>query len=347
MQVDDVIARARARSQTTLSAPDDGDTLRRDALGFFASIPEPPVYRRRDDPARARATELLEDGERLLARALKQQVEGPLLDALATHALALWLISNNQIEAAEPVWLRALEHERTATAGQRLWKRSDDGVVPVYDPATGTSRFDPRPEAFVHATLACPHCRKVMQLDFSPRVAHHRFGCTHCRMPYWAYFATVRALEVHPLPGKRRRYVFRVEELSGTQTRIELEDSAPTVMNAAHQELLAFLYAPEGSLRGVLNLDTSRVLWLPSRGPCFVATVAFGEGAWQLAVLRAFRDQRLLPHAPGRHLVALYYRHGPALAAWVSERPTIRAGTRRALDLVARALRPRAKTGLE
>jgi CheY-like chemotaxis protein len=86
----------------------------------------------------------------------------------------------------------------------------------------------------------------------------------------------------------------------------------------------------------VLNLDTSRVLWLPSPGPCFVATVAFGEGAWQLGVLRAFRDQRLLPNAPGRQLVASYYRHGPALARWVSVRPVVRAGTRKALDLVAR-----------
>jgi hypothetical protein len=346
MQVDDVIARARARSQT-LSAPDDGDTLRRDALGFFASIPEPPVYRRRDDPAQARATELLDDGEKLLARALRQNVEGPLLDALATHALALALIVENQIEAAEPTWLRALEHERVATAGHRLWKRSDDGVVPVYDPSTGSSRFDPQPEAFVHATLACPHCRKVMELDFSPRVAQHRFVCKHCRMPFSAYFATVRALEVHPLPGKRRRYVFRVEELAGAQTRIELEDSAPNVMSASHQELLAFLYAPEGKLRGVLNLDTSRVLWLPSPGPCFVATVAFGEGAWQLDVLRAFRDQRLLPNAPGRQVVALYYRHGPALASWVGGRPVVRAGTRQALDLVARALRPGVMKDLE
>jgi hypothetical protein len=262
-----------------------------------------------------------------------------MLDALATHAVSLLLIVENQIEAAEPAWLRALEHERLATEGHRLWKRSDDGVVAVYDPETGASRFDPQPEAFVHATLACPHCRKVMALDFSPRVAMHRFGCKHCHQAFSAYFATVRALEVHPLPGKRRRYVFRVEELSGAQTRIELEDSAPNVMSAAHRELLAFLYAPEGRLRGVLNLDTSRVLWLPSGGPCFVATVAFGEGAWQLDVLRAFRDRALLPNAPGRTFVALYYRHGPALAQQVAAKPAIRAVTRRTLDLLARALK--------
>jgi hypothetical protein len=100
------------------------------------------------------------------------------------------------------------------------------------------------------------------------------------------------------------------------------------------------VYAPPGRLRGVLNLNTSRVLWLPG-GPCFVATVAFGEGAPELDVLRRFRDRVLARSAGGRAFIAWYYREGPALARWLGAHRRARAASRVALRLVVRALAPR------
>ena len=65
------------------------------------------------------------------------------------------------------------------------------------------------------------------------------------------------------------------------------------------------------SLRGVLDLSSSRVLWVRPVGVCFVATAVYGEGAVELDTFRRFRDVALLPNAPGRLLVAGYYRVGP------------------------------------
>jgi Zn ribbon nucleic-acid-binding protein len=197
----------------------------------------------------------------------------------------------------------------------------------VHEAGTGRSRVDPRPDAMVVASLACPACRKLAEYQFSTEAALHRFGCVHCRQPFTAYFAEVRRVETR-LQGKRRGYVFKVEELSGAQTRVEFDDWSPEALTASPGDLVAFLYAPEATLRGVLNLNLSRVLWLGTGGPCFVATVAFGEGAPELEVLRRFRDTRLLPCGPGRRLVRWYYRHGPALARGVAAAPRLRAATR-------------------
>jgi hypothetical protein len=61
-------------------------------------------------------------------------------------------------------------------------------------------------------------------------------------------------------------------------------------------------------------------------GHCFIATAAFGsyESGW-VQVLRQFRDEVLLPNAPGRAFVAWYYAHSPPAANWIAQRNWARA----------------------
>lgn len=336
--MEDLRARAREVLSTLAGQRTDGvDAFHRDALAFFARVPEPPLYRRREDPSRALSAELVVEGQTLLARSWRLGEEvGPFTQAVEKHLLALSLMAEGRVEAAEPAWHEALDAERKATAPLRLWSRSDDGRPPVFDAETRRSRFDPRPEAQVEARLPCPRCRKVSQFSLSPRVASHQLVCTHCAASFVAYVAELRGLELQPLGRHRRRYTFRVEELSGLAMKVEFDDATVGELGAARRDLLAFLYEPETVLRGVLNLNSSRVLWVNSPGACFVATVAFGEGAPELDTLRAFRDRVLLRSTPGRAFVGWYYREGPSLARFVGRRPWLKAATRSALRLVTR-----------
>lgn len=316
--------------------PNDGlDAFQRDALAFFARVPEPPLYRRRDDPTRALSAQLLEEAQTLLARAwrLGDEVRS-FPPAIEAHALALALLAEGKVEAAEPLWHDALARERAATAPLRLWSRTDEKRPAVFENDTRRSRFDPRPEAQVEAKLACPSCRKVSAFSLSPRVATHELQCLKCTATFTVYVAELRALEVKHLAKSRRRYHFHVEELSGLSARVEFDDSNTGELSAARRDLLAFLYEPSTHLRGVLNLNTSRVLWVSSPGPCFVATVAFGELAPETQALRAFRDRVLLRSAAGRAFVAAYYAHGPALAERVGRSQKLKALTRRTLSAV-------------
>ena len=340
MELEELRERARERLRQLSAQRNDGlDAFQRDALAFFSRVPEPPLYRRRDDPTRKQARELLEEGETLLARSWRLGSEvSDFTPAVEQHLVALSLMAEGRVEAAEPAWHRAIELERKATAPLRLWSRTDAQRAPVFEPQTRRSRFDPRPEAQVEARLACPGCRKVSQFSLSPRIASHHLVCVHCAAKFVAYIAELRALEIQPLGRNRRRYRFRIDELSGLATRIEFDDTASGELGAARRDLLAFLYLPETILRGVLNLNSSRVLWVAAPGPCFVASVAFGDGAPEVTKLRAFRDRVLVRSRPGRAFIGWYYREGPALAKLVSRKPWLQTATRGGLRINTRFL---------
>lgn len=315
------------------------EKLRADLTAFWAQVPEPPAYRRKDEPLKAKAQSLLDGAVPLLARGVQLEQSTalqPYLAALDAHLQMLALLAQGQVEAADEHWRRALKLERDAARAHRLWTSSDEGAEAVYDRSTGASRYDPQPEETYAVRLLCANCRAPGDYRFSPRHASHRFACHSCQNPFSAYVAELRALEVKK-DKTGHQYCFRVEELSGTQTRIEFADGGQTELGVARRDLVAFLYNRDRELKGVLNLTSSRVLWTSPPGGCFLATAVYGEAAPQLDDFRAFRDQVLLPRRLGRALVTGYYAVGPHLARAVRRSPLAVRATRGALE----QLRPR------
>jgi hypothetical protein len=68
-------------------------------------------------------------------------------------------------------------------------------------------------------------------------------------------------------------------------------------------------------------------------GPCFVATAAHGDASKEpVKVLRAYRDQRLARHYPGRVFTKAYYRYGRYGARFLRRFPVFKPLVRLALE---------------
>jgi hypothetical protein len=356
VKAEDSFAAALLQAQA-LGPPPPGpgplDAFRTEATEWLARLPEPPLYPRSEDPARSQAAELLHEGIRLLARGwgLKEygrcsEADLALTRALHAHVECLAAITEGRIAQAEEAWARANAFERESRVRRRAWVREDQMERPVWDARAHASRYDPRPAPSVRARLPCahPNCRTEQDVTFPPSYALHPFVCARCHQPFSAYLAESQEVRSSTSPlGRRHR--FRLEPLGGGASRVEFEDASPEPLHAARGDLLAFLYTAGPVLRGVSNLSSGRTLWVRRAGACFLATQAFGEGAPELRLFRAWRDEVLTRSWLGRLAVACYYRGSPVLVRRLEHHPWARARVRKALDALARRLSRKWTTG--
>jgi hypothetical protein len=350
MQPQELFSSVLARSRALGPPPAVDAALERyrtDCTEWVARVPEPPLYRRAQDPSRARAAAMLPDGEALLARgwALLQTgsasaADTTLTQALEAHLESLCLVTEGQLERAEAAWARASALERRARAARRAFVREEEVELPVWDATSGSSRYDPRPAPTLRVRLACPQwgCRRVEEVQLSPTYAIHRRTCPACSKGYVAYLSEARELSAERTP-QGRHYAFRVEALGGGLSRVEFDDDGSSQLSVVRGDLLAFLYTAERELRGVTNLSSGRTLWVTRSGPCYLATHVYGEGTPELARFRLFRDRSLVPSRPGRWLVRHYYRTSPGLVRWLGSHPAANRWMGTAVRTVGRFLK--------
>jgi hypothetical protein len=350
MHGDEEIAHAReeAARMNTVRLDDVAiESLRSDSSELFDQLPEPPMYRRTDDPIRARARQLSERATRLLTRGLSLQEAGndPRLDvlirSLESHLRALLAMTRGDITAGESLWREARDSQRGHTEVGQMWRRAAAPIeAKVYDRETGESRYDPRPEPVVTMQLVCPNtCRKIATYGLSPRSATNRLVCSNCHQPFTAFLAEARSVETVP-QGTALHYSVLVDEMTpGVERRIDFSDSSGADLALAPRDAVAFLYGRQETLDAVMNLSTGRVLFVVAPGRCFIATAVYGADAEETRALRRFRDRSLIRTRSGRAAVHAYYFLSPPLAAALGRTPRLRKLVRCGLDVVVRKVR--------
>jgi hypothetical protein len=329
---------AKAREQSERLGQDWPEVLRADAMAFLARVPEPPLYRRRQDPAQKKAQALVEVGLTVLARLYKRADAGLALhqQAIEAHLEALAHVAAGRVEAAEVPWQEGRSLEVKLAEGTGLW-RKPAALPTVFDKTTGASRYDPRADALLEVKLVCPICRVVAPFALGQRVASHPLRCGQCQRDFVAYIGDVRAVQVSRT-GPRRSYSLTLEVPTG-HARVECHDASGSELAVAVGDKVALLYGPPSELKGLLNLSSARVLWLVGPGPCFIASALLDAQDPDLLALRSLRDAWLMPSAFGRWLVASYYAVGPQLAHAVRRQPLLKKASTSGVRAVAAGYR--------
>ena len=388
---DELIQEAKARSGALDARKLPGlDALRLEAKAIFSALPEPPAYRRDNDPAAQMAQKLVAPAIDCLARlycvgaaaarvttiaeqaaqgtaasgreggealgGLKKAIAGlkqgrataggldqesmaslnALTRAMELHLRALVAMGEGRIVEADLLASEAMAAARQAMCEGVLFRFVGmGGTPPVFDRATGVSRYDPRSDERLKVQLTClaTRCRKRSQYEVAAQKAFHRLACPKCGQSFGALIGRVGTIR-RTNHGVTSHYAIGFELLGEPARLLEFDDASQKGIPAAAGDLVALLYSCTGSLAAAENLTSGALHLIVPKGACFVATMAFGEGAPELDDFRAFRDARLVPHPLGRRFVRAYYRHGGSLARLLSRTKPTRRATRWALEAI-------------
>lgn len=212
----------------------------------------------------------------------------------------------------------------------------------------------------------CPHCGFVAMLKtYTMQVRHETTPKQNKEKDSGNYFIEFqRLLDIDdktltkslsvPMPFKKLICI----SYSVKTGRLPIEEAHPYLQNA-YEALLTYGY--QGIVSGLANFkkhfptiaavesDTlDRVLKVAEEnksalkkldGKCFIATAAYGNpNAWEVRVLRSWRDQFLRHFAAGQLFICLYEHLSPPLAAFIGRHFWARRLFRPAIWTVATAI---------
>lgn len=323
---------------------DQAERLRVEVARCFEALGPPPVYVRVDEALKQKLStqrEQLKQLRKWAAALTGAPGASALAQALAEGEAMVDAVERGAFVAAEGAWARLLAKEQEANRHRKAFSHAADERAPVWNEATRTSRFDAREHGTTTVRLPCPwpRCRQESTLALPAALSLHELSCGHCGKAYRAYVGPLRHLEVTPRGGDARHYRFEVGDGQGGAVAVELHAGGPGELRAVRGDLMAFLYLRSMELSGVVDLSSSKVLWVGGGGACFLVSAVYGPQAPELHTFRAFRDRSLLPNASGRLLVRGYYAVGPSLAAVVKRSASLQRLARAALNVVERSLR--------
>ncbi len=107
-------------------------------------------------------------------------------------------------------------------------------------------------------------------------------------------------------------------ELIKSNAKKEIELLRKTISTGQVQSASYSVTMPAGQL--------NVVAYTPSK--CFIATVCYGEQAWETQVLRYWRDSHLINTSYGRSFIVWYYTHGEHLSKIIEKHKVIKLLTK-------------------
>jgi hypothetical protein len=156
-----------------------------------------------------------------------------------------------------------------------------------------------------------------------PPESEYPIVCPLCGEKFRVLIARIRSKRSRGTRGRRqdgfqgfREFDVRIVKLSGQEELIQFCNFAYSDFELRQGDDTAFYYVGTG-IRLVQNFTIGEIFKVAERReiqrPCYLATYVYGLESDEVAVLRQFRDDVLIPHSILSLFVHLYYWVSPKL----------------------------------
>ena len=157
--------------------------------------------------------------------------------------------------------------------------------------------------------VVCPKCEAQNHQSIEG-TGHFQLTCPQCKRGFRSTVAQVRAKRSRgSKKDETRQFSVRVVFDTGRENLIEFSNSQYEDFELRAKDIAVFSYFGN-KLRLVQNTNVRRYMKV-SNPICFIAACVYGPNSEEARLLRAWRDNALLPYCSTRQLVRLYYLLSP------------------------------------
>ncbi len=163
--------------------------------------------------------------------------------------------------------------------------------------------------------LICPHCETKFSFVITPPKSYHTVKCSDCQKEFDILIARIRAKRSR---GNRktnsRDFDVRVTKLSGKEELLQFQNAQYEDFELRQGDEGIFYYVSD-TLKFVHNvsIDERYLISRSSQKFCYLATYVYGAESEEVALLRRFRDEILIPNPALSKFVRVYYWLSPKM----------------------------------
>jgi len=196
-----------------------------------------------------------------------------------------------------------------------------------------------RPNGAVPVRLICPHCEQ--QHFYSVTTLYRELvTCLSCQTGFETRVVKIRAKTSRGnKQSGSRDFTVRIFRADDGEELIQFSNAAYADFELRSGDSAVFSYIGP-FVRIVQNLTINQYLKIKvKKAGCYIATFVYGEASFEVALLRSFRDRRLVANRATRMLVEAYYLASPIAIKWLGTSKLFRVTCRGVLKPIISLLR--------